>query len=535
MNCMYRTLLATVALAFSSVTASADTITVCADGCDYTSINAAIAAASDGDVIQLSAETYFEGSQIDTLGKAITLRGVLYKAGEPASVLDGAGTHRVLICQSGEGAGTIFERLVIRNGLASGNFPDGNGGGMLNQFSNPTLTNCTFTGNSATYQGGGMYNSYSSPTMTDCTFTGNSADDGGGMFNNSSSSPTLTDCTFADNSADFGGGMYNNSSNSTLTACTLCGNAPTQVFGGFTDLGGNCLAYSCDDQDGDGVPDKCAEDGVSTLLVPSQYAAIEDAVEAAGYGDVVLVEAGTYFPTRTINPGGKPITIRGSVDARGTPITFIDGGDQIRVLECSSGETSTTVFENLVIQNGYSSSGGGMLNQFSNPTLTNCTFTGNSAEYYGGGMDNIISSPTLTNCTFASNSADYGGGMRNNYSSSNPTLTNCTFTNNSAERGGGGMFNRGSSSPILIDCTFTECCQVDPPRSFVDGGGNDYESWCDDCRADVNCRDNAVNAADLGILIGSWGTSDTQCDINGDGTVSAADLGLLIGAWGPCP
>ena len=88
---MYRTLLAAVALAVSSVTASAETITVCASGCDYTSINAAIGAASDGDVIQLAAETYFEGEQIDTLGKAITLRGVLDKAGEPASVLDGAG------------------------------------------------------------------------------------------------------------------------------------------------------------------------------------------------------------------------------------------------------------------------------------------------------------------------------------------------------------------------------------------------------------------------------------------------------------
>ena len=110
MNHMYRTLLATVALAFSSVTASADTITVCASGCDYTSINAAIDAASDGDVIQLAAETYFEGQVIDTLGKAITLRGVLDKKGEPASVLDGAGSHRVLICESGEGAETVFER-----------------------------------------------------------------------------------------------------------------------------------------------------------------------------------------------------------------------------------------------------------------------------------------------------------------------------------------------------------------------------------------------------------------------------------------
>ena len=194
---MYRTLLAAVTLAVSSVTASAETITVCASGCDYTSINAAINAASDGEVIQLAAETYFEGQVIDTLGKAITLRGVLDKAGEPASVLDGAGAHRVLICESGEGTGTIFERLVIRNGLASGYYPNGRGGGMRNNASSPTLTNCTFTSNLADY-GGGMYNSSSSPTLTNCTFTGNLADYGGGMYN-SSSSPTLTNCNFCGN------------------------------------------------------------------------------------------------------------------------------------------------------------------------------------------------------------------------------------------------------------------------------------------------------------------------------------------------
>ncbi|MCP4894587.1 MAG: hypothetical protein GY911_12345, partial [Actinomycetales bacterium] len=57
MNHLYRTLAAAVALACSSVTASAETITVCASGCDYTSINAAIGAANEGDVIQLAAET----------------------------------------------------------------------------------------------------------------------------------------------------------------------------------------------------------------------------------------------------------------------------------------------------------------------------------------------------------------------------------------------------------------------------------------------------------------------------------------------
>ena len=39
---------------------------------------------------------------------------------------------------------------------------------------------------------------------------------------------------------------------------------------------------------------------------------------------------------------------------------------------------------------------------------------------------------------------------------------------------------------------------------FIDYGMNDYASWCDDCRSDVNC-DGIVDSADLGLLIGAWG------------------------------
>ncbi|MDG2132264.1 MAG: right-handed parallel beta-helix repeat-containing protein [Phycisphaerales bacterium] len=502
MNDLCRTLLAAAALACSSATVSAETITVCADGCDYTFINAAIDAANDGDVIQLAAETYFEGEQIDTLGKAITLRGVLDKAGEPASVLDGAGAHRVLICRNGETEATVFERLVIQNGSDSsgggmynyygsptlvdctfaGNSA-GYGGGMFNQASSsPTLADCTFTSNSVEYYGGGMFNRSSSltlaactftnnsaeygggmfnhdggsPTLADCMFTGNAAvEDGGGMYNEEYSSPTLTNCTFTGNSADDGGGMYSTASSSpALADCTLCGNDSENVSGGFANLGGNCLAYSCDDSDGDGTPDKCVADGSVTLLVPSEYARIEDAVEAAGYGDVVLVEAGVYFPSRTIDPGGKPITIRGAVDSAGRPATIIDGGGAIRLLECGSGELADTVFENLLVQNGNGEDtdrGGGMYNNGSSPTLINCTFTSNAARS-GGGMSNSGSSPILIGCAFEANSATrYGGGMYNSFSS--PTLTTCTFTGNSGAQGGGGLYNH-ESNLTLTNCTF---------------------------------------------------------------------------------
>jgi uncharacterized membrane protein len=48
--------------------------------------------------------------------------------------------------------------------------------------------------------------------------------------------------------------------------------------------------------------------------------------------------------------------------------------------------------------------------------------------------------------------------------------------------------------------------------------------------ADLNC-DGIVGGADLGILLGQWGTAGSA-DINRDGVVNGPDLGLLLGAWG---
>ncbi|MCA9284713.1 MAG: S8 family serine peptidase [Phycisphaerales bacterium] len=41
--------------------------------------------------------------------------------------------------------------------------------------------------------------------------------------------------------------------------------------------------------------------------------------------------------------------------------------------------------------------------------------------------------------------------------------------------------------------------------------------------------DGAVNGADLGLLIGAWGTA--AADLNGDGTTNGSDLGILLAAW----
>ena len=78
---------------------------------------------------------------------------MLDKAGEPASVLDGAGTHRVLICQSGETSATVFQNLVIQNGYIGGD-----GGGMYNTRQQPDPDQLHVHEQLGRYGGGGMYN-----------------------------------------------------------------------------------------------------------------------------------------------------------------------------------------------------------------------------------------------------------------------------------------------------------------------------------------------------------------------------------------
>ena len=146
-------------------------------------------------------------------------------------------------------------------------------------------------------------------------------------------------------------------------------------------------------------------------------------------------------------------------------LDFANNSDNSYHVVTGSGTDETAVLDGFTITAGNANGGGtdnyggGMFNTSGSPTVTNCTFSNNSAVQ-GGGMCNYESSPAVTNCTFTGNSADLGGGMYNQEFSS-PTVTNCTFSNNSAGGGwpnrgeGGGMYNVDNSSPTVTNCTFS--------------------------------------------------------------------------------
>ncbi len=328
-----------------SITASALAATLNVPG-DYATIQACIDAAVSGvDECVVAPGTYVEA--INFNGKAITLRS---SGGAAVTTIDGNGALHVVQCINGEGPNTILYGFTITGGNAAGPFlVDFQGGGMYNEGSSPTTTNCAFNGNTARF-GAGMFNHASSPTVIHCTFNGNTASSGAGMYNDDVSSPTITNCTFSENDAnDSGGGVYNEAGSPTVTDCMFSGNRA------FT---------------GGGIANFPFSSPTVTNCMFSGNAA------ATGGGILNLLS----------DPTVTNCTFNGNTsDSVGGAMYNVSSNAKV-INSAFSGNTANI-------------NGGGMHNEHSNPTLTNCTFSRNTAGSDGGGLSSVLNSaPTLANC-----------------------------------------------------------------------------------------------------------------------------------------
>ena len=166
---------------------------------------------------------------------------------------------------------------------------ENDGGGILLTLASPGIVNCIIRNNASSDNGGGIYSKESSPQLHECVIQDNTATVlGGGICLQFASEPVLADCFITGNSASFGSGFSCSSDFPLLIDTQVCGNlGREQIFGGWSDGGGVCIAFNCDDGNDDGIPDECLSVGDGVHEVPSEFATIQEAVEAAGYGDTV--------------------------------------------------------------------------------------------------------------------------------------------------------------------------------------------------------------------------------------------------------
>ena len=116
------------------------------------------------------------------------------------------------------------------------------GGAVSNSFGGSgSVSGCSFTGNSAGGGGGGGISVFAgSLTILNDTFADNTTTGSGGGVEVEFGSATVIGCTFTNNSAAIqGGGIANEFGTLSVGTSAFSGNTPDDIFGVYTDLGGN--------------------------------------------------------------------------------------------------------------------------------------------------------------------------------------------------------------------------------------------------------------------------------------------------------
>jgi hypothetical protein len=357
---------------FSVQAATTDTDTthtVCASGCDFSSIQAAINAVASGDTISLAGETFTEPFYVDN--KNLTIQG----AGAENTILQAANTpgtasDRVIAIYAA--AEVTLTGVTVRYGVAPdpGSGSASLGGGIYN-VGELTLTHSIVTDNEAD-NGGGIFNSESPDNpdskglfVSDSTISNNHAGFGGGIYNFGGSA-TIQNTNIKDNHASYGGGIYSKSDSGhdrsllTVVNCTISGNSVSMYGGGIENH-----SRSTTNVDNSTIEENSANRG----------GGVEN------YAGRINIVASTIY-SNTGNSAGGIHSYGGTINITNTTIS----------------------------QNRSSLLGGGLANWYGYANVVNSTITGNGS--YGVYNNDSPFPFTLRNTIVSGHSS--GGDCRNN-------------------------------------------------------------------------------------------------------------------------
>ncbi len=174
---------------------------------------------------------------------------------------------------------------------------------------------------------------------------------------------------------------------------------------------------------------------------------IQDAVDTATNGDLILVTNGVYqngsgsldgFTTNRVAVTNS-LTLR---SINGPAVTVIDGSGAMRCVSLADGAT----LDGFTLQNGMvAANGGGVAGDTTNALVINCIITQNTADYGGG-----IFQCTASRCIISTNSAYYNGYYGTGGGANGSILNDCLLEGNFGYEYGGAAVNT-----TMNNCTVT--------------------------------------------------------------------------------